>query len=263
MVTGVNERGILVISVLSARHSLAAPVLAGLLACILSGCGPGFEANSSRSFSDTAALASEGGQDESTPTSTNGRLKLDLKLDADEVDAAWNRKDDAISWNKITIKALEDFGPALLTEDPIDAKSFCPRYHRLGLNERGEFWVKLISAMAARESSFDEDLNYTEAFNDSSNTRVISRGLLQISKESALNYKCDIDVGRDLLKAENNIPCGVKILNHWMIRDKMIGSGKTNAWKGGARYWSVFRKDSTRSKIQASLDELEFCKARD
>jgi hypothetical protein len=230
-------------------------VLGVLLLTALSGCGSGSHPFAVEKNESSSSSVQDG---DSAPA-----LKVDLHLEAEDVDADWDRKEDALEWTKITLRALEKHGAALLTEDADDARPYCSRYNRLTPDERGRFWVKMISAMAAHESSFREGLNYTEKFNDSSNTRVISRGLLQISKESAKLYGCDVAVGADLLKAEVNLPCGVKILNHWMAHDKRIGSGSSNNWRGGARYWSVLRKSDSKGEIQDSLDKLGFCKSHE
>lgn len=238
--------------------SVEAVLFAALMFSLLTACGPGYSGVQFDTPSEAAYA-----QTESEAEATPAPIKLDLTLDPATVLADWEDKDAATKWTKATIKALEDNGQALLGENPTDAKDFCPRYAKLDVNQRGEFWVKFISAMADRESSFREGLNYTEDFKDRTNTKVVSRGLLQISAESAKDYGCIIDSGRDLLVAEVNIRCGIKILNRWMINDKAIASGSTNAWKGGARYWSVLRRTSSRNIIKASLSDLPFCKNGD
>lgn len=214
-------------------------------------------------FAGSATLAAQN-DDASNANDLETYREIELNLDASTVDAAWDDKDDGRAWTKITIRGLERFGVALLTGDNVeDAEMWCPRYRKLDLQDRARFWVRLISAMAMKESSFKEGLNYTESFNDSTNTRVISRGLLQISRESAKAYGCKIEQGTDLLEADYNLPCGVKILNRWIARDSRIGSGQVKNWKGGARYWSVLRGGPSKAAIQKSVSQLAICGARD
>lgn len=227
----------------------------------LTACGAGSNGFVANSYSVSAAQEDE--SEESTSDLETYR-EIELGLDPDTVVADWDDKPDGRAWTKIAIRGIERFGVALLTgEDVGDASTYCPRYKRLDLQERGRFWVKLISAMAKKESSFKEGLNYTESFNDNTNTRVVSRGLLQISRESAKSYGCKIEAGVDLLQADFNLPCGIKILNRWVARDSRIGSGKIEAWRGGARYWSVLRNGPSKEIIVKSVSELSFCKARD
>lgn len=237
---------------------LTIATLASLVGC--GGGSNGFAVAKSGSLQYVAQSA----EDEPGSDDLESYREITLGLDADDVSAEWDDKADGKSWTKITIRGLERFGVALLTGESIaDAETYCPRYKRLDLQERGKFWVRLISAMAMKESSFKEGLNYTESFNDTTNTRVVSRGLLQISRESAKAYGCKIDEGTDLLQAEYNLPCGIKILNRWLARDSQIGSGKVNAWRGGARYWSVLRGGASKAAIVKSVSELSFCARRD
>lgn len=112
--------------------------------------------------------------------------------------------------------------------------------------------AQLISKMAQYESGFDPSESYKEDFKDSSGAYVVSRGLLQISKESANDYKCQGKTTLKIIDAKDlhdygvNLKCGVKILNKWGLKHKVLYGGKTNAWLGGSKYWSVLRcpKDS-------------------
>lgn len=112
---------------------------------------------------------------------------------------------------------------------------------------RLNFWAYLISIMAERESNFNPDAFFVENFNDGNGNKVVSRGLLQLSIESARGYSCPfLNTAQDLHDPENNLISSVLIMKRWVVQDGLISaqlaSGK---WRGGARYWSVLRKSST------------------
>lgn len=168
------------------------------------------------------------------------------------------------SWSEHVYNELPNLGPALLAANPSDAKIFCPNFSNLSESERKQFWTFFISSMAKFESGFDPNESYTERFKDSSNSYVISRGLLQISLESSKGYRCGFLTGRELYSPTKNLSCGIKILNHWMKKDNRIASRMGLSWKGGARYWSVLRqarKTSYQSIVKWS-NALPFCNLR-
>ena len=178
-----------------------------------------------------------------------------------DVTAMWDGHDkQSDEWTAATGRALETIGNGMLESVPSDIKYYCPKYAKLDREDRKAFWIQLISAIARRESDFNEDLRYKEKFNDSSNTRVVSRGLLQLSKESANLYGCQIEVGSQLESAARNLRCGVRILNKWIVRDGMIKGGERGAWRGAARFWSVFRTPDPRHFIQRATMSLDICK---
>lgn len=166
------------------------------------------------------------------------------------------------SWSEHVYNELPTLGPALLAANPTDAKIFCPNFSNLSESERKQFWAFFISSMAKFESGFDPNESYTEGFKDSSNSYVVSRGLLQISLESSKGYRCGFLTGRELYHPTKNLSCGIKILNHWMKKDNRIASRTGLSWKGGARYWAVLRqsrKQSYQSIVKWS-NALPFCK---
>lgn len=114
--------------------------------------------------------------------------------------------------------------------------------------------MQLISIMAKYESNFKPETNYTEGFNDSKGKPVISRGLLQISQESANGYNCNIVKPEQLNDPKTNLFCAVQIIHRWAIRDNtLMGEPK----KGCARYFSVCRASSkSNAKILSYLSQF-------
>lgn len=99
---------------------------------------------------------------------------------------------------------------------------------------------QLLSIMAKRESGFKPETSFKEDFNDSKGSAVISRGLFQISQESANQkaYGCGIKKAQDLHDPKINIECAVKILAYQAKKTGTLIDGQ----KGGCgAYWSVCR----------------------
>jgi len=155
-------------------------------------------------------------------------------------------------WNNTTydthlIKALVIYGRDLLEVKPTDWKDFSnsfPETH----DERVKFWAKIIVEMAYYESGWKTFTQYKESFKDQKGEYIISRGLLQLSIESAKGYGCPLPVAEYLHDPKLNLECGVRILNRWVSRDKRIAGKVGDQWLGGARYWSVLRQNVGENK---------------
>ena len=175
--------------------------------------------------------------------------------------AAWDRQPEGRAWTDITHQAIEELGAALLTAVPEDIHDYCPRYAELGAAERRAFWVHVISVLARFESNYQPSVQYKESFADSKGESVISRGLLQISKESANGYGCKIGDAQELHDPTVNLRCGVRILARWIPKDQVIARQTGGKWKGAARYWSPFRRDQSRETIARESAAQSYCSA--
>lgn len=165
-------------------------------------------------------------------------------------------------WSNHLYAEMDRLGQDLLDVVPADAATFCPNYKNLSYNDRKKYWVFIMSVMAKFESGFKTNSSYTEDFTDSRGNNVISRGLLQLSIESAKGYDCELASAQDLHNPLKNLSCGVRILDRWVGRDGRIGGKINSQWRGGARYWSVMREgDKTSYKtIVSSGRALKMCK---
>lgn len=117
--------------------------------------------------------------------------------------------------------------------------------------------AQAVSIMAKYESSFKTGEQFTESFNDSKGNPVISRGLLQLSFESANQkaYSCGLKTPEELRDPKINLSCAVKIVNYWLNRDLVL---MAEPKKGCARYWSVCRASSSKNaKIKTYLEGLK------
>lgn len=115
---------------------------------------------------------------------------------------------------------------------------------------------QLLSVMALYESNFKPETSYKESFKDSKGNYVISRGLLQLSKESANQkaYGCSILNEQDLHKPWVNLSCASKIL---IFQAKKSGTLIDGNRGGCSAYWSVCRKSSNSyPKIMKYLEGL-------
>lgn len=175
--------------------------------------------------------------------------------------AAWAKNNRDGSWTRSAESAVANSPLTKLV--PKDILYFCPAYPKLHAAERRKFWVGLISAMAKPESNFKPQRFYQEKFRDGKGRPVISRGLLQISIESAnqQRYGCDIPYPAKLHDPGINLACGVKILSKWVSTDGVIAKhAQPRVHKGGSRYWSTLRPQ--RGHLRAIADftrQLPFC----
>ena len=155
--------------------------------------------------------------------------------------AAWKNVNKDGSWTLAAENAVK--ATTLTTLAPKDITAFCSAYDGLDADKRARFWAGLLSAMAKPESSFRPETKYVEPdILDANNQNVVSRGLLQISMESANQkaYGCGIQRAQDLHKVDVNLNCAARIMRHWVEKDSLIAAAFKPA-VGGARYWSVLR----------------------
>lgn len=221
----------------------------------LSACGDGFEAES------LAKKINEGLENEA-PQPPIG----EVPIEEIPVEKIWpkfdwdNQHRDTPIWNEYTYAAIEDHGQMLTTTVPEDIENFCPKYRGLDTIDQKMFWISLVAAMSRFESGFNPDISYKENFTDQNGNFVISRGLLQLSIESARGYSCDLTQAEDLHNPEVNLSCTIRILDRWIGRDKYISNKVSGSWRGGARYWSVLRTPSILASIQKKTSSEYPCK---
>lgn len=125
------------------------------------------------------------------------------------------------------------------------------------------FWAGLLSAMAKPESNFKPETTYVEQdILDANKQKVISRGLLQISIESANQkaYGCAIKNAQDLHQVDVNLNCAARIMARWVQKDGHIAA-PSRPDAGAARYWSVLRgRNGHLDAISTFTGKMEVCK---
>jgi hypothetical protein len=179
----------------------------------------------------------------------------------DTKEFAWDQ-----TFNQFAQTALTRHGKALVESQPEDVGEWCKKYSYLGIEARKQFWSDLLMLMSKFESDHDVERTYTESFSDKHGKPVVSRGLLQISLESARGYRCPITQPRTLHDASSNLHCGVQILSQLVSRDNRIAEtyfggfySVGNGWGGGARYWAVLRDRRKISAMQSYLNATQYC----
>jgi hypothetical protein len=160
------------------------------------------------------------------------------------------------------MSALEQHGSALLSTDPADVSEYCPAYRTASTSDRAAFWVGFMSALAKPESNFNPATRFQEpGMSERDGSPVISRGLLQISRESAnLNYGCGIGEAEELHDPRTNLTCGVRILSRLVPRDGLIAN-EARPWHGAAAYWSPMRRSADKAAIRDFTSRQAYCRS--
>jgi hypothetical protein len=177
--------------------------------------------------------------------------------------ARWGDQNGRLAWTQAAWEAVDTLGPLLWADGavPTDIAAYCPGYARQTAEGRKLFWVGLMSSLAKPESDFDPSVTYKEGFNDAQGRPVISRGLLQISRESANGYGCQIGKEQELHDPTTNLRCGARILNRLVSRSNVIAKLESKTWRGAAAYWSPFRKPDRRADVAGWVAGQPYCKA--
>ena len=168
--------------------------------------------------------------------------------------ARWDTKAEGAAWT-----ALHDHGAALVASTPGDIDAYCPTYREAGVSARTAFWVGLMSTLAKYESNYDPTVKFTEPFADSTGQPVVSRGLLQISRESANGYGCGIGNAEELHDPQTNLSCAVRILNKLVVRDGVIAAKVGTKWQGASAYWSPFRRADSLADMKSWVGAQDYC----
>lgn len=152
-------------------------------------------------------------------------------------------------WDATIEKALPDnlLAPRMGSK----VKQFCPRFRSMSEPDRRAFWAYFFQALSGAEAGLrpTSDVQHTEpqvAVTDQVSHRMVrSEGLLQLTYEDSKRYGCDFDWNADkhlpehdpdktILQPDNNLLCGVNILeNQLVIHKKPLVTTSS--------YWSTLR----------------------
>jgi Eukaryotic-type carbonic anhydrase len=127
-------------------------------------------------------------------------------------------------------------------------RSYCPRFASMSDPDKRVFWAYTFQALAGAEAGLKPttDVRHTEpevAKVDTVTKRIVhQQGLLQLAYMDAVRYGCDFnwqhdrtlpekDPARTILQAENNLLCGVKIMENQMLRQKKALLSSTSYWE--------------------------------
>lgn len=187
------------------------------------------------------------------------------KADLDE--QTWNP-----AWNQMIEKALP---PELLSRQRAWAvKPLCPRFEQLSDADRRVFWAYFFQGLAGAEAGLKPgaDVSHTEPAGAARDTvtrrKVRSEGLLQLTYMDGQRYGCDFDWEKDknlpehdpaktILQPQNNLLCGVNILDNQLIAQHKPLFSRSS-------YWSTLQpgRPSFRVFIRQMANVPAFCGAR-
>lgn len=142
--------------------------------------------------------------------------------------------------------------------DEIIKKELKGKTHLLDFSRDTDYWICFFKAVAKAESNLDPFNTYWErnlngGVDPITGMKYLSEGLLQLSYVDAKWHGCPfcIDTDRDkksddktktIFNPENNLKCGVIILN------KLMKKHKTPFWNKG-HYWAVLKPSNSRHKV--------------
>lgn len=180
---------------------------------------------------------------------------------------------DGARWTEIARQAIYAYGDAMLSSPgPNDVGDFCPNFANLPAAQKVNFWLVLLSEMVRYESGFDPTSRYQEStmgIDPVTGQPVYSEGLLQLSYQDIQPHPyCQFDWSVDrflgprdprktIFNVENNLTCGIRILERQLQRRNQIAVSR------GA-YWSVILSGGRYNKlapIQKKTNALKFCQS--
>jgi hypothetical protein len=164
------------------------------------------------------------------------------------------------AWDTMIEKALP---PELLSaKREHEVKSVCPGFKQMSETDRRAFWAYFFQALAGAEAGLEPtaDVRHTEpevAVIDPVTHRVARQeGLLQLAYVDSQRYGCDFDWDKDkelaehdpqktILQPENNLMCGIKVLDYQLMVQHKTLLSKSSYWvtlRPGTMSFSVFAK---------------------
>ncbi|MCF8060389.1 MAG: transglycosylase SLT domain-containing protein [Bacteriovoracaceae bacterium] len=168
----------------------------------------------------------------------------------------WDELNPGQSWTAHAAKFIKENGKVFFDESITDVSDFCPGFSSKNKDEKTAFWIHLINSLSIRESKFDPLVSNNEGNFGDGSLNVTSRGLLQISFQSASasRYKsngCKVTDANSLHDPKTSIECGLAIFKTWLKNDGCI-SCKNNGgkYRGISRYWSPLRE---RHQVRCSI----------
>ena len=121
---------------------------------------------------------------------------------------------------------------------------FVPSMITLTNQRKEDFWATLLGTMAIYESNIRHDVKYDEGQTSTRLAGVTSRGLVQMSYNSAKQKRyvangCRLESPQQLHIPHVNLRCALAALKTLVKADGCLACDEN---KGGARYWSTLRE---------------------
>jgi hypothetical protein len=218
--------------------------------CCLGGCGGPWQAQAASGETQTGDQQVAEPETKPAPPTPIAVQKAQLGDDN-----TWDPE-----WDKLIEKTLP--ADLLSQKRAREVKSLCPRFKRMSEADRRTFWAYFFQALAGAEAGLEPtaDVRHSDpevAVIDPVTHRVVRQeGLLQLAYVDSQRYGCDFDWVKDkelsehdpqksILQPENNLECGIKILdNQLMVQHKAVLS-KSSYWvtlRPGTLSFKVFAK---------------------
>jgi hypothetical protein len=200
-------------------------------------------------------------------------------LDAKRVElggTTWNP-----AWDAVVEKAVP---PEMLSRQvPSDVRRFCPRFYEMSEADKRAFWAYFFEALAGAETGLNSRTNvrHTEAplavKDRVTGEMVHAEGLLQLTYEDAPRYGCGFDWAADrklpphdpartILNPENNLRCGIRILNNQIITQNKPLFTRSSYWstlRPGLASYRVFAKQMTNPPLACGLTQAGRRRSKD
>ncbi len=170
------------------------------------------------------------------------------------------------SWNPGWDTFIErSLPPAMLSSQvPRDVRRFCPRFFEMSVTDKRAYWAYFFQALAAAEAGLNAKTNVLHSETQTATDRITgqtirSEGLLQLTYEDQKRYGCDFDWKVDrrlplkdsrktILQPENNLMCGIKILDEQIISQRKPLLTRSSYWstlRPGTVSYRVFARQMT------------------
>jgi hypothetical protein len=215
-----------------------------------SGCGGGWPVQA-QSGGDQAG-EQQTAQPETKPAPPTPIAVEKAKLGDDN---SWNPE-----WDEVIEKSLPD--DLLSPKREREVKSLCPRFKRMSEADRRAFWAYFFQALAAAEAGLrpTADVRHTEpevaVIDPVTHRTARQEGLLQLAYVDSQRYGCNFDWDKDkelpehdpqktILQPENNLECGIRILDNQLTAQHKAVLSKSSYWvtlRPGTISFSVFAK---------------------
>ena len=160
-------------------------------------------------------------------------------------------------WDATIEKALPD--EMLAPKMGHKVAQFCPRFGAMSEGDRRAFWAYLFQALAGAEAGLKAtaDVQHTDpqvaVVDGVSHKMVRAQGLLQLTYEDSRRYGCEFDWRADkhlqphdprktILQPDNNLLCGVNILENQLVDQK-------KPLLSTSSYWSTLRPGWPGNKV--------------
>ena len=181
--------------------------------------------------------------------------------------SAWNP-----GWDTFIERSLPS--AMLSSRVPRDVRRFCPRFYEMSVTDKRAYWAYFFQALAGAEAGLNAKSNvlHSEAqmgIDRVTGQRIRSEGLMQLTYEDEERYGCNFDWKADrhlplhdprktILKPENNLVCGIKILDKEIISQRKPLFNQTSYWatlRPGSISYQVFARQMTNPPAACGLHE--------